>query len=1543
MTTTFNSKTFWSGLIQKTLDTEFGGQHSDAVGVLASFLVGYDSLRLAVARYVANGVTANASNTQFMNAINAYFAANPYTLDGVEKDGVDKVAYFIGKARRFCANNVTDSTTLQLDMASNLASPTIGSDFSDYYMATNILTSVSAGANSVLDWLVESLTGQRAVDFFIQGIDAAVPPPPPATASLGLSAPVSMPTVISSVLAGPFVATYNNGNFTVSSGTNSTPNFRYQLSDGVSVPQSITVSYQDVWLSSTFGTITNNATTYFLCPSAWVVDVLYSNGAHYYCGIWYGVGVYLQNNTNLTTTTTSATFPTTLSASPSSQQAILALPGGPTTYTNAYIQVAFQSVTSNVPATFIAQYNGLGFTVSSGTQSTPIFLSTLADGVSVVLSISVSAQDMWLAGAFGTVTNSATTYFLCPSAWVVDVLYSNGMHSYSGIWYGVGVYLQNNTNLTTPPSTTIPIATFPASLNASSSSAQAIVSLPGAPATYTNAYIQANSQQFWSVVTTNLKNTFTLANGTAAGMFALANGTHQTPDFSVTYLNCAITSITVTVDDIWLTGMNSVNTASVYYFCPNCWIVDVQYANGYHSYLAYYLTVSFYLQGRAFMSNPIPTALYPASPVPLTVPANNAQMAFQLLTPTTAAVANAYIQANSQQYASPWPSSPPTNTVGGVFSLGAGSVPGTYMLWNGTTEQTPNIAGVYLSFGITAITVSAQDVWLNGSAGGSTYFLCSGAWVVDVQYANGYHSYFAYWYASSFYLQGRTSLAPPTVNASFPTSLHASSSSAQAVLSSTPTTATYNNAYVQASAQQYATPWPSSSPTNNVGGVFTLGVGSAPGTYTLWNGPSQKTPDFSGLCLAGGIASINVSSQNVWLAGGFGTIVANSASNYFLCPGMWVVDVQYANGYHSYLGFWYGTSVYLQGHASLTASTANVPYPTTLQPSSSTAQARLTLPPSPPTTPTTAYTYAYVQTNSQQYEVPWPVPTNNVGATFTLAAGSVPGTFTLWDGTSEQLPNFAAKYLNSWITAITVSAQPFWLIASTSTKGIVTYAPTNPAHFVDVMYSNGYHSYFGYWYSATGFYLQNNAILTTSANATLATLATSYPNANAPNQYIQVASQQFNIPARNVLIKNSSASRTIATNSAYPTPPLASQMTTTPGIRTYTALPNPLAPSSSITVSVYCDPTSTPGYFLDFNSRSFPYTRNNTVGVLLCAPAVILGVTVQTYFYFPTTTLNTSNAADSLTYYLTSIVMTDSVNTTNVLFTGTYNAVDPTGAFHNSVIITNAESVGTDGTMIAANGLQWDALYGTPTSTPSQYFSAANASAPFPMFPTPSTGFQNFTAQIGLVTSNYPYNNFAHVTSTSYAPWGYNSDGTFSYQYGGVPQSEGYVDFLAINIRGPDNKTIIPMCPGIGSSTNTSPLDVPNIGSPNIPGEMHIVAGLPQPVLTNTCSFAPLYAPTYAPVYADQFGVALSVQPNPVCLLGHNVVTISSGTSTYTSYFGAVQIAPYYSQCPMFLTQGPLLTLQGGDFSWQDILTLPPVGVYGSCEMRATFATFTPY
>jgi len=482
------------------------------------FLKDYDSFRVAISRTIANGVPDSGSSRS--HSIATYFGSNKYSNG---EDGLSKMAYFISKARFFCNNGVVNSRSNDGSFAIPPTGAVVQSNSQDHQdgdfkVANNIYNALLAMGltnPTLLNWIVTNLTGQRDVDFFEPAFDATTTTVATLNSNnLGLS---SAPQITSNSVTGTlFTSSLGTvtGTFVVSSNQQSTPQIAMTYQQQGIVPIStVSVVNQDIWLAGPSGTtITNSTSVYFLAPAAQMIDVAYANGYHSYFALWFStVGFYLQSQQRLVTTT--APVPSGMNLQSSTAQASLTTYPSTSNYLNAFVQANSQvyslplpSVTNNVNnvqgyfstafgsslATFIV------VNTNGGLNQTPE-IAMLYSGSSVISVTITTTQSIWLAGSStSTVINASSIYFQCPSAVLVDVLYANGYHSYFGIWHSTtGFYLQGNACLTTA-TTTVPT---PTSLDPATSNTHAFLASAVSTKSFSNAYVQANSQQYTLVNT----------------------------------------------------------------------------------------------------------------------------------------------------------------------------------------------------------------------------------------------------------------------------------------------------------------------------------------------------------------------------------------------------------------------------------------------------------------------------------------------------------------------------------------------------------------------------------------------------------------------------------------------------------------------------------------------------------------------------------------------------------------------------------------------------------------------------------------------------------------------------------------------------------------------------------------------------------------------------------------------------------------------------------------------------------------------------------
>jgi len=329
----------------------YSGYSDNKLAILGAFLKDYDSFRVAISRVIANGAQTSGSNRA--SSIGAYFSSNPYSV----QDGLQKIAYFISKARFFCANDVVNSSSNDgsFEVPSTGAARAPYDSIGDYNVANNIYTALMASGQNdpmLLNWVVANLTGQRDVDFFQPAFDVS-----PITTMTSVQ-PIKqlslsyMPVIINQV-GSPFsiALSSDNSTFTLVNSTNSTsttaqttPPITMRLGSVFAV--TVTVSYQDIWLAANT-TTTGMYTSYNLCQSAWLVTVQYSSTVKSYLAFWYAsTGFYLQNGASLQTSGTTA---------------IVASNWSMINYTNAYIQATSQQF---LPQTLYASF-------ASSYQTTP--------------------------------------------------------------------------------------------------------------------------------------------------------------------------------------------------------------------------------------------------------------------------------------------------------------------------------------------------------------------------------------------------------------------------------------------------------------------------------------------------------------------------------------------------------------------------------------------------------------------------------------------------------------------------------------------------------------------------------------------------------------------------------------------------------------------------------------------------------------------------------------------------------------------------------------------------------------------------------------------------------------------------------------------------------------------------------------------------------------------------------------------------------------------------------------------------------------------
>jgi len=279
------------------------------------------------------------------------FSSNLYSA----QDGLSKMAYFISKARFFCANGIVDSRSNDGSFAIPATGAINTADDQymdgDYKVATNVYNDLTAAVQAnptLLNWAATNLTGQRDVDFFQPTFDG--------TTTMALKQ-LSLSTYI------PVIFNQVNSQFSITliSQINAPPSFilvstdpalnkqstpSIALTDAVSgLAISVTISSHDIWL---FGQgLTAPYNPFFLCPSAWLVTVLYSSGVSSYLAFWNTkTGFYLQGGANLVTSPTQY-YPQQVS--PVTTQAIVTSNWQLINCTNAYIQASVQQYAPQTP------------------------------------------------------------------------------------------------------------------------------------------------------------------------------------------------------------------------------------------------------------------------------------------------------------------------------------------------------------------------------------------------------------------------------------------------------------------------------------------------------------------------------------------------------------------------------------------------------------------------------------------------------------------------------------------------------------------------------------------------------------------------------------------------------------------------------------------------------------------------------------------------------------------------------------------------------------------------------------------------------------------------------------------------------------------------------------------------------------------------------------------------------------------------------------------------------------------------------------------
>jgi len=333
----------------------YSGYSNNELAILAAFLKDYDSFRVAISRAIANNTQSYGSSDR-ANSITAYFSSNPYSA----QDGLQKIAYFVSKARFFCANDVVDPRSND----GSFAIPATGAisapydSIGDYGVASNIyndLMSAVQATPSLLNWVVANLTGQRDVDFFQPAFDAAATTTTTtittaASNRLGL---ISYLPVIINKVGGSFSISLSNNNSTFalvnstdpsSSSAQRTPNIAMtiNISGTIAVAETVTISSQDIWLAGSSGaTINPYVNSYFLCPSAYLVTVLYSSNVSSYLAFWFSkTGFYLQNGASLYTYPATQLYP--VQQTTANMQATMVSTWESINSTNAYIQATTQ-------------------------------------------------------------------------------------------------------------------------------------------------------------------------------------------------------------------------------------------------------------------------------------------------------------------------------------------------------------------------------------------------------------------------------------------------------------------------------------------------------------------------------------------------------------------------------------------------------------------------------------------------------------------------------------------------------------------------------------------------------------------------------------------------------------------------------------------------------------------------------------------------------------------------------------------------------------------------------------------------------------------------------------------------------------------------------------------------------------------------------------------------------------------------------------------------------------------------------------------------